>query len=81
MAPQSPWNKSKQQTTKVTDTSFPGLAKSPDGTSSTQSPYQEIQNDELIALSSIYGEDFHREEETSVAWKVNFGFVFVITLI
>jgi translation initiation factor 2-alpha kinase 4 len=64
MAPTYPWGKKKQQT----NTSSPGLPGSkPDG---QKSQYEEIQEDELIALSSIYGEDFRQIEKNQVAWKV-----------
>ncbi len=35
-----------------------------------KSQYEEIQDDELIALEAIYGEDFRRVETNHGAWKV-----------
>jgi hypothetical protein len=64
MPPTSPWGKKKTQ-----EPNFPG----PSGVKSSKvhkSQYEEIQEDELIALGSIYGEDFRQIEKTQVAWKV-----------
>jgi translation initiation factor 2-alpha kinase 4 len=64
MAPTNPWGKKKQQP----NTPSPGLSGSkPD---KQKSQYEEIQEDELIALASIYGEDFRQIEKNQVAWKV-----------
>jgi translation initiation factor 2-alpha kinase 4 len=73
MPPTNPWGK-KQQPPK-TISGFPDLKphiainaalKSP----GPKSQYEEIQEDELIALASIYGEDFRRIESNHGAWKV-----------
>lgn len=39
-------------------------------TAPSTTQYQEIQEDELIALASIYGDDFLRIETNHGAWKV-----------
>ena len=66
MPPSSPWGKNKKEVS-----NFPAP---PGGNSKKveihKSQYEEIQEDELIALSSIYGEDFRKIEKSQVAWKV-----------
>ncbi|OLN84913.1 eIF-2-alpha kinase GCN2 [Colletotrichum chlorophyti] len=53
---------------KEDDSSFPGLKPtSPEATSKIE--YHELQQNELIALEAIYGEDFVRHAETHSAWK------------
>ena len=66
MAPTNPWGKKNTATT-----GFPGL-KSAQSNNATppKSQYDEIQENELIALSSIYGDDFKRIETKQGAWKV-----------
>ncbi|KAK2058552.1 Serine/threonine-protein kinase, partial [Colletotrichum caudatum] len=50
------------------DSSFPGLKpKGPEAASKTA--YEELQQNELIALEAIYGEDFVRHADTPGAWK------------
>lgn len=51
----------------TSNSSFPGL-KSPTNTRA-KSQYEEIQDDELIALSSIYGDDFEEIRSNGGAWK------------
>ncbi|KAJ8068821.1 hypothetical protein OCU04_002513 [Sclerotinia nivalis] len=63
----SPWGKKAQQ--KKSLNTFPALKHNDVGNGSPKSPYQEIQDDELIALASIYGEDFRRIETHQSAWK------------
>lgn len=63
----SPWGKKAQQ--KKSLSTFPALKHNDVGNDSPISPYQEIQDDELIALASIYGEDFRRIETHQSAWK------------
>ncbi|KAG9236637.1 anticodon binding domain of tRNAs-domain-containing protein [Amylocarpus encephaloides] len=68
MAPKSPWGKKPPQNALPTaslpktqpDTPAKGIAKL---------DYEEIQNDELLALSSIYGDDFRRIETNQGVWK------------
>ncbi|KAF7864571.1 hypothetical protein EAF04_006703 [Stromatinia cepivora] len=63
----SPWGKKAQQKNSLNI--FPALKHNDVGNDSPRSPYQEIQDDELIALASIYGEDFRRIETHQSAWK------------
>lgn len=65
------WNKpSINLPQKRDDTSFPGLnsAASPEVASKLE--YEERQNDELLALEAIYGEDFVKHTQTHSVWKV-----------
>jgi translation initiation factor 2-alpha kinase 4 len=71
MPPATPWGKKPQLDTSASG--FPGLTPttaSPGTFASPGSQYEEIQKDEVFALASIYGEDFHQIETTGVAWKV-----------
>ncbi|KAI9646734.1 eukaryotic translation initiation factor 2-alpha kinase [Ciborinia camelliae] len=63
----SPWGKKVQQ--KKSLNTFPALKTNDTTNDSPKSPYQETQDDELIALASIYGEDFRRIETHQSAWK------------
>jgi translation initiation factor 2-alpha kinase 4 len=74
MPPTNPWGKKSQQL-KPTSSGFPDLkpgkpVPSTPVSPAPQSQYEEIQNDELFALASIYGEDFQRIESNTGAWKV-----------
>lgn len=72
MPPTTPWGKKPQLNT--SSSGFPNLTPTKANQAPFASPgsqYGEIQEDELIALSSIYGEDFHQIETNSVAWKVS----------
>ena len=66
MAPINPWTNTKSKPS--SETSFPGLT--PGASNEAKTLYEEIQDDELLALASIYGEDFRRIEAKSGAWKV-----------
>jgi translation initiation factor 2-alpha kinase 4 len=68
MAPTNPWNNTKKKPAASSESSFPGLT--PAASAESKSQYEEIQDDELIALASIYGEDFRKLETKSAAWKV-----------
>ena len=70
MAPASPWGNA-NKTTESTGPSFPGLQTGAGGGKAHKSQYEEIQQDELIALASIYGDDFKIVEAKGGAWKVN----------
>ncbi len=78
MAPaNSPWGKKSLQQPKAPNSAFPGLKSPGNNTTVPQSPgtksqYEEIQEDELIALASIYGEDFKQLETKHGAWKVGY---------
>ncbi|TVY28611.1 eIF-2-alpha kinase [Lachnellula hyalina] len=61
MPPTSPWGKKPQQVN-TSSSGFPGLKPNKPDDPVTRSQYEEIQEDELIALASIYGDDFHRIE-------------------
>lgn len=63
------WGKKPQSNN--SSTGFPGIkhAKSKDEPAQ-KTQYEEIQEDELIALASIYGEDFRNIEKNQTAWKV-----------
>lgn len=64
------WNKPIDKPQKnEDDSSFPGLKpKGPEAAPKLE--YEELQQNELIALEAIYGEDFMRHAETPGAWKV-----------
>ncbi|KAH8821648.1 anticodon binding domain of tRNAs-domain-containing protein [Xylogone sp. PMI_703] len=68
MPPANPWGKNQHQNNNSAS-GFPSLK--PKNSSDTQqkSQYEEIQEDELFALASIYGEDFTRIETNQGAWK------------
>jgi translation initiation factor 2-alpha kinase 4 len=66
MAPTHPGTKPKGKTS--AENGYPGL--SPQKAGEAKSKYEEIQEDELLALESIYGDDFHKIETKSTAWKV-----------
>ena len=68
MPPPNPWTGTREPNKAPSDTSFPGL-KSDMMVSGQKSMYEEIQEDELVALSSIYGEDFETLDNGGGAWK------------
>lgn len=68
MAPTHPWNNAKKKPITSSESSFPGLK--PAASTEVKSQYEEKQDDELIALESIYAEDFRRLETKAGAWKV-----------
>jgi len=66
MAPTNPWGKKN-----TSASGFPGLKPAPSNDHPPlKSQYEEIQDNELIALSSIYGDDFQKIETKQGAWKV-----------
>jgi translation initiation factor 2-alpha kinase 4 len=66
MAPTNPRGKKN-----TTASGFPGLKPSQSNNPPpSKSQYEEIQENELIALSSIYGDDFQKIETKQGAWKV-----------
>jgi len=69
MPPTSPWGKKPQPNT--SSTGFPGIKAAKSKKDIPKSQYEEIQEEELIALASIYGEDFQRVEKNQAAWKVS----------
>jgi len=70
MSPSSPWGKKKPQEPHKATSGFPGLKPSTPISPAPNLKYEEIQDDELVALAAIYGEDFHQVEKNQVAWKV-----------
>ncbi|KAH8908968.1 Serine/threonine-protein kinase [Coniochaeta sp. PMI_546] len=58
----------KQAAKKNGDTSFPGLASTgPEANKKTQ--YEELQQNEVMVLQAIYGDDFTEHKATHSAWK------------
>lgn len=71
MAPPNPWGKANAKTAaEPSGSSFPGLQPVKTNEALHKSQYEEIQQDELIALASIYGDDFQKVEAKGGAWKV-----------
>jgi translation initiation factor 2-alpha kinase 4 len=65
------WNSPINNGRRHDNTSFPGLQPtSPDAT--TKIEYAELQQNELLALEAIYGDDFIKHSDTHSAWKVPF---------
>ncbi|KAK3997540.1 anticodon binding domain of tRNAs-domain-containing protein [Cladorrhinum sp. PSN332] len=54
---------------KATDSSFPGLNTPGPGAPSTKTQYQELQENEVLALEAIYGDDFISHAAAHSAWK------------
>jgi eukaryotic translation initiation factor 2-alpha kinase 4 len=71
MAPTYPWNNARKKPSASTEPNFPVLTSVATKETGQKSPYEEKQEDELIALASIYGEDFQRLDTKTGAWKVN----------
>lgn len=74
MPPTNPWGKKPPQRN-TPSSGFPELKPSQLNDVAPKVPlpksqYEEIQQDELIALEAIYGEDFRRIESNHGAWKV-----------
>lgn len=74
MPPNSPWGKKQKQEVNNPLSAFPELkpTKSPETPAkvAAKSQYEEIQEEELYALSAIYDGDFTRVEKNQGAWKV-----------
>jgi hypothetical protein len=68
MGTTNPWNNAKKKPTEPSEPSFPGLL--PAVSTDVKLQYEEIQEDELMVLESIYGEDFQRADTKGGAWKV-----------
>jgi len=74
MPPTNPWGKKPPQRN-TASSGFPELKPSKSNDAVLKSPapksqYEEIQEDELIVLGAIYGEDFKKIETNLGAWKV-----------
>jgi translation initiation factor 2-alpha kinase 4 len=71
MPPPNAWTIPRVPPARGSETSFPGLNPAAAGKLAPKSEYEEIQEDELLVLASMYGEDFKRLDTTnSGAWKV-----------
>ena len=64
-----PSKKAAQSPKKNENPSFPGL-KPGDKTAPAQTKYEELQENEVMVLQAIYGEDFVQHEAAHSAWKV-----------
>lgn len=56
---------------KVNDSSFPGLKPLASPEATTKVEHAELQENELLALEAIYGEDFANLTAEQGAWKVS----------
>lgn len=61
--------KAAQTPKKNEDPSFPGL-KSPGPKAPAKTQYEELQQNEVMVLQAIYGDDFVEHQATHSAWKV-----------
>lgn len=52
------------------DSSFPGLKPTTPDTNNIKIENEELQQNELLALEAIYGEDFVKHSGTNSAWQV-----------
>lgn len=52
------------------DSSFPGLQPTASPEVNHKIEYEELQQNEILALEAIYGDDFVMHSETQSAWKV-----------
>lgn len=69
MPPTNPWGKKPIQDN-TSQSGFPELNPKTPTDAAPKSKYEEIQEDELIALAAIYGEDFKQIQTNQGAWKV-----------
>ncbi|KAI1214998.1 serine/threonine-protein kinase gcn2 [Annulohypoxylon truncatum] len=66
--PTGPWKGPKQLNTKTNDPTYPGLKPaSPDVGPKTQ--YTDVQNEEIMVLQAIYGDDYIEHKAANTAWK------------
>lgn len=75
MPPTNPWGKKTQPPSTPSAGLTEAKAKAKDVAPNSNLPksqYEEVQQDELIALEAIYGEDFKTIESAPGAWKVRF---------
>jgi translation initiation factor 2-alpha kinase 4 len=69
MASPNPWGKQPSKSNGI-PSGLPKVQPREPSTAAAVTQYQEIQEDELIALASIYGDDFVRVETNQGAWMV-----------
>jgi len=67
MAPTNAWNATGQNNTTKSENGFPQLK--PQAVKVPKSQYEEIQEDELIVLASMYGDEFQDTTAKDGAWK------------
>ncbi|RDW70020.1 putative cpc-3 protein [Coleophoma crateriformis] len=68
MPPSSPWGK-KPNKENTSQSGFPKLKSGNPNNDVPKSQYEEIQEDELVALEAIYAEDFKQIQKSHGAWK------------
>lgn len=66
------WKKPLTLNNDTNDSSFPGLQPTASPEVNNKIEYEELQQNELLALEAIYGDDFVMHSETQSAWKVEF---------
>ena len=74
MPPTNPWGKKNELQLQTSASGFPELKPSKSNEAAAKdnqkSQYEEIQEEEVFALSAIYAEDFKRIDNNRGAWKV-----------
>ena len=75
--PSGAWKAPLIQDPSASDSSFPGL-KSPGTDNAAKIDNTEVQQDELLVLEAIYGEDFQNHTGGQSAWKVSYPVVVVV---
>lgn len=64
------------------DSSFPGLKPAPAEAAAAKIEHEELQQNELLVLEAIYGEDFvSQNDDGHSAWKVSISESFVVVAI
>lgn len=62
------WKRPKQLNTKTDDSSYPGL-KPESPVTGPKTQYTDVQNDEIMVLQAIYGDDYLEHKAANAAWK------------
>lgn len=70
--PTGPWSPKQTKPDENSHGGFPGLRDHENVAVTAKSQYEETQENELVALEAIYGDDFQTIETQSGAWKVCF---------
>ncbi|KAH7318357.1 anticodon binding domain of tRNAs-domain-containing protein [Stachybotrys elegans] len=65
----APWKKPSNNNGQGDDSSFPGLQPTSPNAAPTKIEYEELQQNELLALEAIYGDDFIKHTDALSAWK------------